>query len=173
MGYSHGVTTTYEQSAAAPAEAKSPWLNRGRILDLIAAICRFYLAYIWLKAGISKVGNHMDVTQAIIGYEIFTPYWSDLLARIIGPLEIAGGLMLLLGLWLRPSAKLSAVVLTLFIIGIASVWVRGLDISCGCFSQEPSSGPMEYAATIARDIVYLAMSVFIIYRPFKKWAIYP
>ncbi|WP_342661952.1 MauE/DoxX family redox-associated membrane protein [Corynebacterium lubricantis] len=170
------MTTTNEQHTTAesnPPGVKKSFLTKDRILDVIGAFCRFYLGYIWLSAGISKMGDHMNVTQTIEAYEIFTPAWSDLLARVIGPLEIVGGLLLIFGLFLRPSAKLSAVVLTLFIIGLASAWARGLEISCGCFNPDPNQETTNYLATILRDVAYFAMSLFIVYRPFKKFAIYP
>ena len=146
-----------------------------RILDAISAFARFYMAYVWISAGIPKLNDHMNMTQAIAAYEIFTPYWSDLLARLIGPLEIAGGVLLLLGIFLRQASKVATVVLVMFIIGIAQAWVRGLGIDCGCFSIEPNMDKvaMDYFVTILRDIGYIALSVWTIYRPFKRFALHP
>ncbi|GAB2517235.1 Methylamine utilization protein MauE [Corynebacterium atrinae] len=165
--------STIEQSEA-PADARS-WFTRSVLLDAISAFARFFMAYTWISAGIPKLNDHMNMTQAITAYEIFTPQFSDLLARLIGPLEIAGGLMLLLGLFLRPASKLASVVLVLFIIGIAWAWIGGLVIDCGCFNIEPNvdKQAMDYFLTILRDIGFLALSVWTIYRPFKKFAIYP
>lgn len=131
------------------------------------------MAYIWISAGVSKIGVHMDVTQTIQAYEIFTPAWSDLLARLIGPLEISGGLLLLLGLKLRPAGWVSIGVLSLFIIGLGSAWSRGLVIDCGCFNPEQSDGGTNLVVTTARDVFYIAITLFMIYRPFKKFALYP
>lgn len=133
------------------------------------------MAYIWIAAGISKLDNHMEMTQTIMAYEIFTPEWSDLLARLIGPLEIAGGVLLLLGVFLRHTNVLAIVVLGLFIVGIAQAWSRGLIIDCGCFGiEQVTEDPRgEYAKTIARDVLFIALSTWSIARPFKKWAIYP
>lgn len=131
------------------------------------------MAYIWISAGVSKIGVHMDVTQTIQAYEIFTPAWSDLLARLIGPLEISGGLLLLLGLKLRPAGWVSIGVLSLFIIGLGSAWSRGLVIDCGCFNPEQSDGGTNLVVTMARDVFYIAITLFMIYRPFKKFALYP
>lgn len=146
-----------------------------RILDVISAVARFYMAYVWISAGIPKLDNHMNMTQAIMAYEIFTPYWSDLLARVIGPLEIAGGVFLLLGIFLRRASKVASVVLVLFIIGIGQAWARGLAIDCGCFNIEPNldKQAMDYFITILRDLAYLALTLWTVYRPFKRFALYP
>lgn len=171
--------STTEQASPELSEKSSEemgfWSQRNPrlVLDAISAFARFYLAYIWISAGIAKLSDHMVMTQTIVAYEIFTPQWSDYLARLIGPLEIAGGILLLLGLFLRQAGKVSAIVLVLFIIGIGQAWARGLDIDCGCFNLEPDPNQAtDYLITILRDIGYLALSIWIVYRPFKKFALY-
>ena len=144
------------------------------VLDVLSALARFYMAYVWLDAGIAKLGVPLDVTKTIEAYEIFTPAWSDLLAQIIGPLELAGGLLLLLGIKLRWSGAVSLVVLGLFIAGLWSVHARGMVIDCGCF--DPAQGhpePGDVLKTIWRDLVFVAVTVFMMIRPFRRLAIYP
>lgn len=144
------------------------------VLDILSALARFYMAYVWIDAGISKIGVPLDVSKTIEAYEIFTPDWSYLLAHIIGPLELAGGLMLLLGIFLRWSGKVSIIVLTLFIIGMLSAWQRGLVIDCGCFDPSAAGeGETNLLVTVGRDVAYIAITAFMMWRPFKKFAIYP
>lgn len=132
------------------------------------------MAYVWIDAGISKIGVPLDVSKTIEAYEIFTPDWSYLLAHIIGPLELAGGLMLLLGVFLRWSGKVSIIVLTLFIIGMLSAWQRGLVIDCGCFDPSAAGeGETNLLVTVSRDVAYIAITAFMMWRPFKKFALYP
>ena len=132
------------------------------------------MAYIWIKAGVGKLDAHMAVTQNIMAYEIFTPQWADFLARLIGPLEIAGGVLLLLGVFLRTASKVSIGVLALFIIGIGQAWLRGLELDCGCFDPTATvtNYELQYFTTILRDLFFIALSAWTIARPFKKWAIY-
>lgn len=94
-------------------------IDKALVLNIISAFARFYMAYIWISAGSAKINQHLAVAQTIQAYEIFTPEWSNYLAYVIGPLEIAGGVLLLLGLFLRPASWVSIAVLTLFITGIA------------------------------------------------------
>ena len=95
-----------------PTTATSPATGgTSRVLDVAAALARFGLALMWIYSGYTKIGAHLDVTKSIEAYQIFTPYWSDLLARVIGPLELAGGLLLLLGIHTKgtpPSAPVPA-----------------------------------------------------------------
>lgn len=144
-----------------------------RVLDIASALARFGLAIMWIYSGWTKIGVHMDVTKSIEAYEIFTPYWSELLARIIGPVEIAGGLLLLLGIKLKPAGWVSIGVLVLFIIGLYSAYSRGLNIDCGCFGPQPEGDGSELLRVIARDVVFIAVTLFMIYRPYTKFALYP
>lgn len=146
---------------------------RSVALDVVSFIARFYMAYIWIKAGWHKMGAHVGTAQSIKGYDIFSESWSTWLASVIGPLEIAGGVLLLLGIFLRQASKVGTVVLLLFIIGIGQAWARGLDIDCGCFAPaDPESLGMDYLKTILRDVLFIALSIWTIYRPFKRFAIY-
>lgn len=158
-----------------PTTATSPATGgTSRVLDVAAALARFGLALLWIKSGYAKIGAHLDVTKSIEAYQIFTPYWSDLLARVIGPLELAGGLLLLLGIKLRWAGGVSIAVLVMFILGLWSAYSRGLNIDCGCF--DPSAGesdPNDLLKAIWRDVAFVAITAFMMWRPFKKFAIYP
>ncbi|AKK02014.1 MauE/DoxX family redox-associated membrane protein [Corynebacterium epidermidicanis] len=150
-------------------------MNKKILLDAISFIARFYMSYVWIHAGTAKINDHRDVTQAIAAYQIFTQEWASYLAQLIGPLEIAGGVFLLLGLFLRSASKLSAVVLVLFMIGIGQAWARGLAIDCGCFNVQGLNDDQtaDYLKTILRDLGYLALTLWTVWRPFRKFALYP
>ena len=96
-------------------------------------------------------------------------------ANIIGPLEIIGGVLLLLGLFLKTSAKVGTIVLALFMIGIGQAWLRGLGIDCGCFEANPEQDAqvMNYMMTLLRDTFYIFLMVWTMVRPFKKFALHP
>ncbi|WP_448856452.1 MauE/DoxX family redox-associated membrane protein [Corynebacterium camporealensis] len=150
-------------------------ITKTTVLDVISAFARFYMAYIWISAGWAKLGEHLSVTKTIQAYEIFTPEWSNYLAYLIGPLEVLGGLLLLLGLFLRPSAAVGTGVLVLFMIGIGQAWARGLGIDCGCFEVDPNQDAqaMNYAKTLARDVFYIFLMIWTMKRPFTKFALHP
>lgn len=172
------LACAFPRNFALQVEKQLSWgavtVSKTQILDAISFISRFGLATVWIIAGVGKVGKTMVETQTIMAYKIFTYEWSLFLAKIIGPLEVAGGLVLLLGIFLRQAGKISTVVLVLFMIGIGQAWYRGLVIDCGCFGEpDLSNGGMDYLATILRDVGLVAMSLWVVYRPFKRFALYP
>ena len=143
--------------------------------DLMSALVRFGMAAVWIIAGIQKLDARMEMTQAIEAYGIFTPEWSGYLAYLIGPLELMGGVLLLLGLFLREASAVAAVVLVLFMVGISQAWARGLVIDCGCFGYDPAavSQGMNYSLTLLRDATFLVLTLWTIWRPYRRYALHP
>ncbi|MGH3470622.1 MAG: MauE/DoxX family redox-associated membrane protein, partial [Nocardioidaceae bacterium] len=75
-----------------------------------------------------------------------------------------------LGLGLRFVSFLSALLLLAFIIGIASVWARGIRIECGCFGGGGASAnaTSQYPWEIARDVGLLILSALLCLWPRSK-----
>jgi uncharacterized membrane protein YphA (DoxX/SURF4 family) len=80
-------------------------------------------------------------------------------------LEVVIGLALIVGLLTRGAAVVSALLFVLFIIGIASVWTRGIEIECGCFGGggAKAGASSAYPLEIARDVGLLVLSGFVIW----------
>jgi uncharacterized membrane protein YphA (DoxX/SURF4 family) len=144
------------------------------VLPWVGTAARLGLAAVWLYAGASKVTDLAASGRAVNAYQVM-PY--DL-ARVVGAalpfVEIALGLLLLVGLATRLVAAVSAVVLVVFIAGIVWAWARGLAIDCGCFGgggelaagQSPS-----YLPEILRDLGFGLLAGFLIVFPRTRLAV--
>ena len=101
------------------------------------------------------------------GYRIFPESLVGVVAAALPYLEIALGVLLLVGLATRLAAVLSAVVLVAFIAGVISAAARGLSIDCGCFGGGGDVGADQtaYTAEILRDLGFLALAGYLIFRP--------
>jgi uncharacterized membrane protein YphA (DoxX/SURF4 family) len=143
--------------------------------DILSVVARFGLAAIWLYSGLIKLLNPLESRQAVQAYEILPADLIPSVAVALPAFEVILGLLLLLGLFLRPVAVASGLLLLVFIIGIASAWARGLQIDCGCFGgggYSEDAGPATYLTEIGRDILFIAMAAITYVWPWKKWAIY-
>jgi uncharacterized membrane protein YphA (DoxX/SURF4 family) len=82
-------------------------------------------------------------------------------------LEIALGLLLLLGIGTRLVAVVSGALLLVFIAGVAQAWARGLSIDCGCFGGGGAVAPgaTAYVQEIVRDIGFLTLAAWLVVRP--------
>jgi hypothetical protein len=64
----------------------------------------------------------------------------------------------LLNLRVRPALFILVVMNAVFILALASVVQRGLDIDCGCFNPEPGASTSPTAA-IVRDFGFVVLIV--------------
>ena len=136
-----------------------PWLG---------TVVRLGLATVWLVAGGSKVGDLAASGRAVNAYQLFPYDLATILGAALPFVEIALGVLLLLGLATRLAAGISAVLLGLFIAGIASAWIRGLNIDCGCFGsggELPAGQRPTYGLELVRDLGFLLLAGFLLVWP--------
>jgi uncharacterized membrane protein YphA (DoxX/SURF4 family) len=140
----------------------------------ISTVARLGLAAVWIVAGTLKVTDLAASARAVNAYRLM-PYDAAKIVGAVQPfLEIALGLLLLIGLAVRLSAGISAVLLVVFIAGIVSAWARGLQIDCGCFSKggELAGGQTpDYAWEIARDVGFLVLAGILLWKPWTRFSV--
>ena len=128
---------------------------------------------VWIAAGVLKLPDPAASVRAVRAYDLLPEPVVPTVGHILPVVEVAVGTALVLGLLTRAAALVSAVLFLMFIVGIASVWARGMSIDCGCFggggAREGASS--SYPGEIARDVVGLALSVFLVWSPRTRFAI--
>lgn len=130
----------------------------GKVKHISFLLARILLAGIFVYASIHKVVYPDEFYGAIMNYQILPQYCAYALAYMLPMVEMSAGLALLSKKFLSPSLLMISGMLLIFIAAIVSAWLRGLDISCGCFG-EGNSG--EYFAVIVRDIFLLLLCMII------------
>jgi uncharacterized membrane protein YphA (DoxX/SURF4 family) len=140
----------------------------------ISTVARLGLAAVWIVAGGLKVTDLAASARAVNAYQLM-PYDAAKIVGAVQPfLEIALGVLLLIGLAVRLGAAISAVLLIVFIGGIVSAWARGLQIDCGCFSSggELAAGQSpQYLPEIARDIGFLVLAALLLWKPWTRFSL--
>ncbi len=134
----------------------------------MSTVSRLGLVVVWLVAGSVKAVDPLQTEQAVRAYQVLPEPVVGPVALVLPFLEIGLGLLLLLGLAVRPVAVVSALVLTVFIAGVASSWARGLSIDCGCFGgggAVADAGAGTYVVEIARDVGFTALAAWLVWRP--------
>ena len=135
-----------------------------RLRPWFGTVARLVLGTVWIIAGASKIGDLAASGRAVNAYRLLPYDGATFLGAVLPFLEIALGVLLIIGLATRLSAVVSAMLLGAFIIGIASAWIRGLRIDCGCFGGggdlAADQRPQYLSATI-RDIVLFALAGYL------------
>jgi uncharacterized membrane protein YphA (DoxX/SURF4 family) len=142
-------------------------VNRARLLDVVGTLARFGLAAVWLVSGLLKAADPDQTYVAVRAYDVLPEPGVEVVAALLPWVELALGVLLLVGVGTRLVAALSAVLLVVFVAGVTQAWARGLSIDCGCFggggAVEP--GQTTYVQELLRDAGFLLMAGWLIARP--------
>ncbi|SOC46652.1 Methylamine utilisation protein MauE [Blastococcus aggregatus] len=138
----------------------------------VATAARVLLGAVFLVAGLLKIPDPAAAVRAVRAYRLLPEPLVEPVAFGLPVLEIAVGLALILGVFVRAAAAAAAVLVLVFLAGVGSAWARGLQIDCGCFGGggEVAAGSTAYPAEVARDLGLLVLAVFLTLRPRSRLA---
>ena len=167
------MSTRHREEYAITGRAAPP--TRARVLPLVSTLVRLVLGAVFLVAGGLKIGNPQEAVQAVRAYQLLPGALEPVVGWGLPFLEIALGLLLVVGLFTRAAAAAAALLLVVFIAGVASAAARGLSIDCGCFGGggAVAAGETRYAAEIVRDLALLAAAGWLVWKPSSRFSLDP
>lgn len=101
---------------------------------------RVFLGFVFVVASIEKAADPNAFAVSIGYYKLVGPTVALIIATILPWIELLCGLFLIFGMMPRGSSLLTFLMLFVFTAGVVSGILRGLDISCGCFTRDPGVG---------------------------------
>jgi uncharacterized membrane protein YphA (DoxX/SURF4 family) len=129
------------------------------------------LGVLMLWAAVSKLANPTEFLGSIYAYQLPLPQMLLKLTAVVLPwLELLAGLLLVAGLWTETALTLMTALLTIFVAATGQAWMRGLEISCGCFSLKifglaENPGLERFLESVAfaffRNLVLLSLAAFL------------
>jgi uncharacterized membrane protein YphA (DoxX/SURF4 family) len=149
-----------------------------RFQPVVTLLARLILGGVLLVAGGLKVFKPAESANAVAAYKLIPTELAHLIGYALPWLEVAIGLLLIIGLLVRPAAVLSGLIMIVFIGAIASVWARGMLIDCGCFGGGGEIDPslasevrMNYFIEIMRDLGLALDALYLYFFPYGKLSI--
>jgi putative oxidoreductase len=125
------------------------------------------LGGVFVYASLSKIADPRAFAKIVYYYQVVGPSASfgfvpaNLVAVALPWLELIAGVLLITGVWRREAAVVTAVMLAVFVVAVASTLARGIDIqNCGCFSLD-ASGRAAGWKLIAGDLALLAAALVV------------
>ena len=128
---------------------------------ILILLIRVSLGGIFVVSSLDKLANPEAFTLSILNYKVVGYTLATLTATILPALELLCGLSLILGTYPRASALLITIMLIVFTILVISALLRGLDISCGCFTQDPGASKIGYSK-IFENIGMIIMGIWLL-----------
>jgi putative oxidoreductase len=136
-------------------------MNKQGMMRLITLVFRLVIGIIFLYAGIMKIIDPAGFAQALYNYRLLPGWAINPLAITLPWVECVAGASLLLGIWTLGGGAVASMLFAIFAAALGINLIRGLDISCGCFSAETAASPITWL-TVVRDLLLLGMSVAIV-----------
>ena len=136
-----------------------------KLIRILLVILRVALGAIFVYAAWIKLRDPWQLfAMSIDSYRILPLGAVELAAHVIPWMELAVGLMLIAGLWLRISGSIVSLLLLTFFVLMLRAYAKGMAIDCGCF------GPGEAISwkTLLRDGSMVAAALLLTTMAFRN-----
>jgi uncharacterized membrane protein YphA (DoxX/SURF4 family) len=143
------------------------------MMEWFGLAARLVTGGVWIWAGVVKLPDPAVSVQAVRAYQLLPSSAVPTVGQLLPVVEVVVGAALVLGILTRGAAVASALLFVLFVVGIASVWARGITIDCGCFGGggfDPDA-TSKYPWEIARDVGLLLLSLYVAWLPRTRFAL--
>jgi putative oxidoreductase len=131
------------------------------IFRILHWTCRALLSGIFLYTGYIKLESPLQFAAVLFGYKLFPDSIILPLSYYFPWVEIALGILLIIGWKIRCVALGACGLLTTFIVILSVTHLRGIDANCGCFSFNDPITPL----TIARDALIILPALYLAAEP--------
>ena len=122
----------------------------------VVLVCRLALAGIFAAAAVPKILAPHDFALAVFRYQMLPDPLVNLVALSLPWVELGAAVAILFPRLRRGSALILLVLLAVFAAAISINLLRGLDISCGCFSVKEGAARIGWGE-VARDVAFIAL----------------
>lgn len=131
----------------------NPWLELAT---------RLVVGTIFISASIEKAADPNAFATLIDNYKILPPQMSLIAASTLPWLELVCGLSILFGIGTRGGSLVLGLLTFGFTLAVISGVLRGLDISCGCFTLDPEVGQIGWRK-VAENTGLIVLFLFLVY----------
>tara|TARA_B110000305_G_C19321004_1_gene578934 strand:+ start:321 stop:749 length:429 start_codon:yes stop_codon:yes gene_type:complete len=121
-------------------------------------VLRLVFGALFIWSGIAKIKDPIGFADAVRNFEIIGDPFAVAVALFLPWFEVVSGIAVMWDRFAKSASFLITGMVAVFTILILSAWIRGLDISCGCFG---GTGEMNYPVKIAQNVGLITMGALI------------
>ena len=137
--------------------------------EYLNLIIRIVVGGIFIFTGLGKITNVPLFVREISNYDMLPYQVINVFAIILPWVELFAGVLFVFGIRIKANIILISSMLLMFNFAVAVAWIRGLDISCGCFS---TMATQKVGITkLAENFAVLSALVFMYFFPNNKFSI--
>ena len=162
MSFPRKASSPPRQNAFESAPAWLAWCSLGG---------RLILAGVLGYAALTKIGDPAATVRAVRAYRLLPDSVALPLGHALPGVELAIATLLVFGIAVRFVATVSAFLIAMFVLAIASAAARGLRIDCGCFGGGGLTEHPQYGQELLRDGALLGIAIAVALIPRSRLAI--
>ena len=154
-------------------DARSGPFTGSELQKWLSTVARVALGLVLLAASLLKMVDPHQAAAAVQAYQILPVRMAEYVGYGLPLIEFFLAVALIVGFGTRLVAWITAGLMVVFIIGVASAWARGLSIDCGCFGGGGAVAPghTRYVQEIVRDLGFIGLAVWLIRFPMSRLAL--
>ncbi len=134
-------------------------------MKTLQLVLRILLGAVFIYAAYTKLRQSwLLFALSIDSYQLLPEWGVYAVARTLPWFELALGVLLVAGVWLRYFAVVATAILALFFTVMLVSYARGAGIDCGCFGV----GEALSAKTLARDGAFVAAALTLVVLAWRR-----
>jgi len=140
--------------------------------EKIIFLIRIIVGFVFVYASIHKIADPESFAKSIENYRILPLFSVNVVAIIVPWVELIVGLFLMFGVFIKASSSIATFLMLFFSLLVFVTIIRGIDISCGCFSSSVSTpvGWQKFTENITLSIIsFLVYSSNCAYLSIEKY----
>jgi uncharacterized membrane protein YphA (DoxX/SURF4 family) len=136
-------------------------MNRENVRTWFQTLARVFCGFVFVYASLDKLGESVLFAKIIAAYQILPKEMIPLASVVIPWLEFFTGLSLILGFRWRGASLVYCGLMVSYTFGLGINLLRGIAMSCGCFSMLDSA-PVSWW-TVSRDVLLVIPGIFVLF----------
>jgi len=125
---------------------------------MIVTFFRIALGLFFVVSGALKLQSPIEFYDAVYSFRLINDPLISLTALAVPTFEVVVGLLVVFGVWKQTAMTWLLGSLVFFTALILLSWLRGLDITCGCFG---GTGDTNYPVKLLQNAALISVSAWV------------
>ena len=121
-------------------------------MKIVWLILRLAFGALFIWSGIAKLKDPITFADAVRNFRIIGDPIAPAMALFIPWVEVIAGICVMAGRYARGGSFVLIGSLFLFTGAVVAAWLRGLDITCGCFGDNEE---LNYPVKVLQNVILL------------------
>ena len=136
----------------------------------LVLLSRIFIGLLFIVSSLDKIVDPAAFARSVSNYGLLSSWMPMVIATTLPWVELLCGFAMLFGIFLRGSSLLLSTMLVVFTLAVITALLRGLDISCGCFTQDPTAERIGWMKVVQNSSL-IVLTLFLYYSESTKFTL--